>query len=251
MKPSLLLRLGMARSLVLISTLMVTLSVTITILTLEIMEVEDWAMGVTLAIAIPLLLAPIHTYQTYRHLLALEKLNRELRTLATTDELTGARTRRHFFELAEEAMHQASRYSFPITLLMLDIDYFKRINDLHGHEAGDRALRVFGEVLREQVRAVDVVGRMGGEEFAILMPHTRLEGGQTLAMRIAQGLKQAPIAIEQGQVHLTVSIGVTECERGGRDLNDLLRQADLAMYAAKDRGRDRIAVWRDGRPFLV
>jgi diguanylate cyclase (GGDEF)-like protein len=131
------------------------------------------------------------------------------------------------------------RYGHPFSLLMLDLDHFKRINDQWGHAVGDEALRQFADSVRCCLRAQDVAGRLGGEEFAILLPETGENVAMPVAERIRARMEQTPVPTEPGYCTVTVSIGVTQVEDGD-DLEALLRRADEALYAAKERGRNRV-----------
>jgi diguanylate cyclase (GGDEF)-like protein/PAS domain S-box-containing protein len=169
-------------------------------------------------------------------LTAQKELEERLRKLAITDELTGAFNRRHFFELGEGELERAERYGRVTSLAMLDVDHFKRINDGLGHAAGDAALRSLVEVLREVVRSVDVIGRLGGEEFVLLLPETDLGAAAATAERVRRTIAERCAV---GGVQLTVSIGVAE-RRPTESLSDLLKRADEGLYRAKAGGRDRV-----------
>ncbi len=162
-----------------------------------------------------------------------ELAERQLRQLADTDALTGLYNRRSFFARAHELVALAQRYRHPVSLLILDIDAFKRINDEHGHREGDRALAHLATVLRHSLRSTDLAARLGGDEFVVLMPHTDAEAAYRAAQRIHARLRD-----EVGPGSMTVSIGIaTEI---AADLEDLLARADRALYTAKRLGRNRI-----------
>lgn len=171
-------------------------------------------------------------------------LEEELRRLASTDPLTGLYNRRRFQEAIERELERARRYGHSLSLLVADLDHFKRINDQHGHAAGDRALQIFADVCRLNLRSLDAVGRMGGEEFAILLPETDADGALLAAERIRA--ETALFSAEEKDVPaFTVSIGVAtlterpaENEAGVADR--LFARADQALYRAKERGRNRV-----------
>jgi len=153
---------------------------------------------------------------------------------ATTDPLTGMPNRRAFEQRFREVRHSDE----PIVLAMCDLDHFKRLNDAHGHDAGDRALRVFAEVLRATVRPEDTPARLGGEEFGVLLPGCDLDGAEIVLERVRATLAQR---LESGTVPVfTMSAGLALVDRK-QDLADALRSADGALYRAKDAGRDRVA----------
>ena len=172
---------------------------------------------------------------------AQKQLEERLRTLATTDGLTSVWNRRHFLELAEAELERAARYGGPMSVAVVDIDHFKRVNDELGHAAGDAALRGLTAVLRGELRSVDVVGRLGGEEFGVLLPETpRLAAAQTVD-RLRRTIGERSFAehgLPDGR-RLTVSIGVAEF-RPGEPLSALLARADAGLYQAKSAGRDRV-----------
>jgi diguanylate cyclase (GGDEF)-like protein/PAS domain S-box-containing protein len=172
----------------------------------------------------------------FAELTAQKELEERLRKLATTDELTGAFNRRHFFELGQAELERAERYGRDTSLAMLDIDHFKRINDAQGHAAGDAALRDLVAVLHDEVRAVDVIARLGGEEFVLLFPETGLAAAAATAERVRRTVAERCAA---GERRLTVSVGVAQ-RRARETLGDLLKRADEALYRAKAAGRDRV-----------
>ncbi|OAI12455.1 hypothetical protein A1507_02950 [Methylomonas koyamae] len=164
----------------------------------------------------------------------------ELAKQAHTDPLTGVANRRRFNELARQEMARIQRNPAPLCLLMLDIDHFKRINDTYGHEAGDKVLQAFAAVCSGMLREIDVFARLGGEEFAALLPNTSLGQAEQIAKRICDRLASAPVAVEQKlAIEVTVSIGVSQLGGSVTDLEAMLRAADGALYAAKTGGRNR------------
>lgn len=162
-------------------------------------------------------------------------------TLANIDALTGALSRRNFLNLAEQELARAARYDLPLMVLMLDLDHFKHINDHHGHAAGDVVLQVFVKTVAGVLRESDLIGRIGGEEFAVLLPSTTLEGGRSLAQRIIECVRTSPVEVNGALLSFTVSIGAgcLSCETS---FANLLGLADVALYKAKNGGRDRLEV---------
>jgi two-component system, cell cycle response regulator len=176
----------------------------------------------------------------------IEKDQAALAELATRDGLTGLLNRREFLRLLREELERSRRYRRSCTLLLLDIDRFKTVNDTWGHPAGDAVIRaVAGRVLNE-VRPMDRAARYGGEEFAMLLPETGVQGAMIAAERIRGAIAATPIAISSDQaVPVTVSIGVAAYPAGGADEQALISSADKALYAAKQGGRDRVAAAPD------
>lgn len=178
----------------------------------------------------------------YRDVTQRKNLERELQRLATTDMLTGIANRRAFLETAESAYAHSCHSGEPLTLLMLDLDHFKAINDRYGHLEGDRALVAFAQAVKSQLRASDAVGRLGGEEFGVLLPLTTLAEGLEAAHRILQSVRALQLNDDTGQAYrITTSLGVGAFRQSDRSLRDMLDRADQALYLAKHRGRDQIA----------
>ena len=169
------------------------------------------------------------------------RLSERLRTLANTDMLTGCHSRRHFFELAEQALADAHRKRRPLAVAMLDMDHFKRVNDTHGHDAGDALLKQLVATCQASLRSSDVLGRLGGEEFAALLPETDLETAREVAERLRQAVAATTLDWNDTTLRPTVSVGVAALVPE-MDLDHLLQAADAALYQAKGAGRNRIAV---------
>ena len=165
-----------------------------------------------------------------------------LTLLATTDPLTGVSNRRSFLENATTELERTKRYGRPLSVLALDVDHFKRINDTHGHAAGDKVLIELVLALKKGLRANDLLGRIGGEEFAILLPETT----QGAAMEVAEHLRKTVAAVtvthDGGLVTMTISIGIAEVQ--GESLTQVMKAADDALYLAKSEGRDRVVAAR-------
>lgn len=168
----------------------------------------------------------------------IEDRNSELREKAATDFLTGLPNRRHFLERAGQELARAARYGHTLSLLMIDIDYFKSINDGFGHPAGDRAIIAVGRHCAEACRSSDLAGRLGGEEFAMLLPEAGLAEAQAVAERLRQGAQALQVSEEGRPVPIKVSIGIACLEPGDTGPDTLLARADRALYAAKNAGRD-------------
>ncbi|ARJ66252.1 hypothetical protein WV31_11580 [Magnetospirillum sp. ME-1] len=171
-----------------------------------------------------------------------KRMEAELRRLATTDVLTGAFNRRHFMELAGAELDRARRHQRPMVALMLDIDHFKRINDTFGHPVGDIAIKALAATCAHEIRHEDVLGRMGGEEFAIVLTETDQDGALLVAERLRLAIAAIKIPTDQGDVVFTASIGLAERLEGDSTIDAMLSRADMALYAAKRSGRNRVAV---------
>ncbi|KQO56239.1 diguanylate cyclase [Methylobacterium sp. Leaf87] len=167
------------------------------------------------------------------------RLEAELRRLADTDDLTGALARRRFMEMSVRAWQRHATDGTPITVMMLDLDRFKLVNDSFGHAAGDAALVACVAACLANLRPHDIIGRTGGEEFAVLLPNTALDAALAIAERLRVAVASAAIETPGGTVILSVSIGVAEA-RPGESLEAAMQRADAALYTAKDSGRDRV-----------
>ncbi|HRA13406.1 MAG TPA: diguanylate cyclase [Giesbergeria sp.] len=179
----------------------------------------------------------------YRDVTQRKNLERELQRLATTDVLTGMANRRSFLEVAEATFQRARESHAPLTVLMLDLDHFKTINDRFGHLEGDRVLAEFAQATKHQLRASDTVGRLGGEEFGLLLPHTLPAECADIATRILEAIRALELTDSNGQHYgVTTSMGLGTLSPGDRSLHDLLDRADQALYLAKRRGRNQLAV---------
>ncbi|WP_413204642.1 diguanylate cyclase [Rhodospirillum sp. A1_3_36] len=169
-----------------------------------------------------------------------KRMEEELRRLATTDPLTGAFNRRAFMEAARINLIRAARYQEPLTVILADIDYFKRVNDTYGHATGDEALKLFVSTIQGTLRETDVLGRMGGEEFAILLPHTAIDAAMGLANRLRESLAAILVPHPGGTLQFTVSMGVSSYRDHGDSIDALLQSSDEALYVAKEGGRNRV-----------
>jgi len=175
----------------------------------------------------------------------LEERIRELDRLATTDTLTGIPNRRVLLEQTSEALHRSQRYGEPLAFLMIDIDHFKRINDNHGHDIGDVALRLMAETLQKTVRTTDHIGRLGGEEFGAVLIQTTAAEARVVAERLCQALRDVQVPTPSGPLRFTVSIGLSMVEEGVRTEDELIKRADLALYRAKETGRDKVCNYEE------
>jgi diguanylate cyclase (GGDEF)-like protein len=167
----------------------------------------------------------------------LQRTQRELERLATQDELTGTLNPRAFAERLALELDRNRRYNRPLALLYLDLDDFKTVNDRHGHQTGDAVLRLVADATRRAMRQSDIVGRLGGDEFGVLMPETEGSVAQAAAMRLAGGIR----TVFKGTPSVTASIGLVSTTSADMTAaEDLLRRADQAMYEAKRAGKDRV-----------
>lgn len=161
---------------------------------------------------------------------------------ASQDELTSLYNRRAFFEQGKQLFKQAKRYQQHVSVMMIDIDHFKNINDNHGHTVGDSVLKSIAGLLQKTIREVDILARIGGEEFAIILPQTGVEEASSLAERIRQCIEAEAIQHDLLQINITASFGIAACMVEGDDLDKMLTKADDALYIAKKKGRNQVKI---------
>jgi diguanylate cyclase (GGDEF)-like protein len=181
---------------------------------------------------------------------AIRESEKAMRLLSITDSLTGLYNRRHFNKIAEDEISRALRYSRPLSVIMLDIDFFKRINDSLGHSVGDMVLKSVAIITRDMVRATDVPARYGGEEFIILLPETPAVEAAAIAERLRKKIEYTTFQVEKCSIKLTASFGVndtffvTDSQKHESVLSDLVSNADLALYTSKHAGRNKTTVFK-------
>lgn len=185
-----------------------------------------------------------HTYvgRTLSYFHRMRDYNERLQEMASHDPLTQVLNARAYYAACEQQIAQSQRSQQPFSVLFVDLDHFKAINDTHGHAAGDEVLRVVARTLRGQLRRSDLLGRIGGEEFSILLPDTALAGAQQVAENLRQAVQQCRPDIGKQSLNITASIGVTAHHTGAVSMQAIQQRADQAMYAAKKAGRNRVSM---------
>ncbi len=182
-----------------------------------------------------------------REITEMHARNRALAEASSRDSLTGLYNRWYIVDKIEAEMNRALRHGSPMSVLMIDIDHFKTVNDSFGHSAGDTVLQAMGQVLRESCRVYDIPGRYGGEEFCLLLPETKIDKTMPVAERIRRKVASTPFLCGQTPVHVTASVGVAGLENvpdeGLYGASSLIERADRALYAAKNGGRNRVETW--------
>jgi len=175
--------------------------------------------------------------------------NEELERLANTDALTGLANRRHFLDALDKELDRSARYERPVSLVLMDLDHFKDVNDSYGHAAGDKVLKGAARVLLDVCRDVDLAARLGGEELVLLLPETEAEGARAVAERVRRKIETARFRSPVGdQFRVTASLGVASVGSGSVTPGALLQRADEAMYSAKEEGRNRVRVAAQATP---
>jgi diguanylate cyclase (GGDEF)-like protein len=205
---------------------------------LNLMLLDAGILAVVVALPIYwLVLIPVR--REYEKRLAAESRAENLGRLAITDPLTRIMNRRGITVALLDAMAQSERYNTPLCVALADLDRFKPVNDTYGHKAGDQVLTEIAGILSDALRMPDKVGRYGGEEFLILLPHTTLVGGRKIAERLRAAVDRWEFKVDSKKVRLTISIGLTQF-RKGEDLEQMLARVDKALYAAKHGGRNLV-----------
>ncbi|MCX8009326.1 MAG: GGDEF domain-containing protein [Patescibacteria group bacterium] len=171
-----------------------------------------------------------------------QRLHAELQQQASIDELTGIFNRRYFWKLAIEEIKRAKRYGYPLSLVIIDVDHFKHINDTFGHLTGDFVLTSFAALCKKCFRDVDVVARFGGDEFAVLFPMTTSEQAFIAIERLRSALKTDPFQRDNLTIKITISVGISSLSNGSESLDALLARVDIALHKAKENGRDSIKI---------
>jgi len=193
------------------------------------------------------------TLVLYSTCLLIYRINRSseiLRRLATTDPLTGAYNRRHFMELMAREQRRADRYNATFSILMIDIDHFKRVNDTFGHQVGDQAIQAMADACKRVVRPTDLVARYGGEEFIVTLTHTDQPGALRVAERLRESVAEISVPTDKGALTFTISIGLSTYVKKST-IDKVIGRADQALYKAKESGRNRVCVedpLEDGAP---
>ena len=188
--------------------------------------------------------ALLHANERLEHQLRrIELLQDSLQEQAIRDPLTQLHNRRFFDEIIGQQLHGAARLAQSLSIVVADLDYFKRVNDEFGHAAGDECLVRFAEMLRAHVRRSDIACRYGGEEFLLVLADTTYQGAMAFAEKLRQRVEDSPFELDRGTVHVTVSAGVATYPDHGFDAKDLVEKADQALYRAKDGGRNRVEGW--------
>ncbi|HOK02860.1 MAG TPA: diguanylate cyclase [Spirochaetota bacterium] len=177
----------------------------------------------------------------------LKRAKEKLLIMATTDELTGLYNRRYFIERLNNEFERFKRFQSKFSFLMIDIDLFKNINDNYGHKCGDLVLQKTSEAMRKTLRSYDILARVGGEEFAIILPETDIKSAETIAERLRKRVYENSIQYEDIEIKITISIGVTQSYINDKNIDDIIVRADKALYISKEKGRNSVTVSTEGK----
>ena len=212
----------------------------------------NFELAIWFAVYVPLFVTPLLSWHLIGMLLKIYRMEEEMRQLASHDSLTGLLSRHAFFESANSYVSLALRDQRPYSVAIVDLDYFKSINDQHGHPAGDAVLKLFADVLNSVSRRSDIIGRLGGEEFALILPSTTAAEAYEFSGRLHNAIGKAVLKYKDVIIQYTASIGLASYEPGSEDTVDtLLARADEALYQAKAAGRNQTAVYSDEEEQII
>ena len=226
-----------------ITILSISSSLLITYITLWLTNNPMMPIIFIIAALAPAIISPIVSWSISGLIIKVLKLEESHRYLANHDELTGLASRRAFFNQGETLLNLCNRSEQPLTFAYLDLDHFKDINDTYSHAGGDAVLKAFGQLITSHLRSSDLAGRLGGEEFALVLPNTTANDARVLLERIRHELECSELQHQDAIISLTLSAGLSQrTNKAPRSLYELMNYADEAMYVAKSRGRNCIAI---------
>jgi diguanylate cyclase (GGDEF)-like protein len=239
------LKLGTFKSVMIITILSVVISLGVTYLLIAVGFVAfeaDLTDSLLIAAMVPMIVAPIVSFSLVSLLFKIYALEKQTRVLVQYDVLTGLLSRRAFYEQAEVELRIAAREGHKIAILVADIDSFKTINDNYGHDAGDQALKFIANVINQNIRSNDIVGRTGGDEFVFCLPAVSVEQALEFGDRLIKNLGASTFSYENNSIPLGLSLGVYSCEaQKNLDIDTIIKAADHALYRAKSSGKSQIA----------
>ena len=231
----------------LITLFSIVMSLIITISFLELFGGGNVFIGVLIAVVAPLIIAPVVSWYLVGLIIKIHQLEEEMWILATFDALTGLMTRRAFLASCETVYEVAVRSQSTLAVIYIDMDDFKKINDTYGHPGGDEVLKSFGSVVSECKRKSDLVGRIGGEEFAMVLHNTDSDGALEFSNKIRALAKNKTVTFAGQTIDYNMSVGVTVLDKDNPlPLDQLMRNADTALYQAKALGKDRVVCYEKG-----
>ncbi|MFA6063792.1 MAG: GGDEF domain-containing protein [Gallionella sp.] len=215
---------------------------TILVLILLNRSLDPW--NLMMAVLLPALIAPSASWYITGLMAEMDRLKGEMQKMATYDSLTGVMVRGAFVSSSSQICKLANRNAKQVSVLFIDIDNFKQINDSFGHGGGDEVLKSFGNIIRQCLRNSDLAGRMGGEEFVLTLPETNMQGALHIAGKISEMVRECEVTTDNGMVNYSISVGVASQEAEA-NFEQLLSQADDAMYQAKYAGKDQVVTYSD------
>ena len=240
-------RLGQAKSVIILTVISIVFSVFFTFMLILLSNMNvDIIDSLLISALIPLIIAPIASWHLLGLLLRVDHLEKEMRLLATFDTLTGLLSRQAFFHDFKHYLSLTERKPIIFSLLSIDLDYFKNVNDTYGHAAGDSVLKDFAEIAQSTFRKSDLLGRVGGEEFSILLPNATEKTALMLAEKLQSTIRKSTVTSHESSINYTVSIGLYSFSPTAKDsIENILELGDKALYQAKEQGRDRTVIYND------
>jgi diguanylate cyclase (GGDEF)-like protein len=239
---NLLIRLGPLRSTLALTFLSILIAVSLTVAINALMGKNASLISLWIAVIVPAIIAPVYSLPFMRLLIRLDGAEKRLHELTRRDALTGLYSRTYFIELAEREMERTLRYGEPFSIIVLDIDGFKVVNEIYGHPAGDKVLKVFSQVILDTLRQSDVVARFGGDEFVTLLPNTSAKNVQACIERIHKVLQRTSIVHEGSEIRFTACAGTATYCNLYIELDMILQQADKALCQAKSLGKNQFVI---------
>lgn len=241
-------RVGQLNSILLITVFATIVSLIVTLIISRLLQLLGWQIDLwiaaVIALLVPLIVAPVVSWQVMELLFKIYHLERKMRDLAAYDSLTGFLSRHFFFQNADIVLKLAKREKKPLSVLAIDLDNFKQINDRYGHTAGDEVLKSFALTVRTVLRDSDLVGRTGGEEFIVVLPGASTDNALHIAGHLHAHIKESIVQYGEYPIRYTISIGLTSSsEIETESIEALFNQADKALYLSKKNGRDRTSVF--------
>lgn len=247
-----LLKLGKFKTILLITLVTSILVSIMTMMTSTFVYHQIRLIDIQINVFITLIAAPLISTYFVNSMFELDKVRKALAHLATRDPLTQTHNRRYFMDIANMEFEKSMRHRLPLSLIMLDVDDFKLVNDQHGHILGDMVLRNLSDAIQPRLRNHDLMARYGGEEFAIVLPHTDASAAHFVASRLCEMVRTIQVQNSHGElIKISVSIGVATLQPRMRNLNQLIDAADQALYRAKRAGKNRVEVASDELPELI
>jgi diguanylate cyclase (GGDEF)-like protein len=235
---------GTLRTTLIVTLLSVFFSLSLYLIIANLLKDHIYLSGIVASMLIPALIAPWFSWYFVKSFMKLHRLELEMRELATFDSLTKVYTRKMFFENAKNIFELNKRDKKPFSVLYIDLDNFKPINDTFGHHIGDEVLKVFGKILLENKRKSDIVGRTGSEEFAIVLPQTNQFDAYEYAEKIRIKVSEINLEYEDVKLNFTISIGVASYNRN-KTLKEIFTYADESLYKAKKEAKNKVVLYKD------
>lgn len=238
-------KLGRLNIVILITIFSVLVSVLLTFIVFYLrQDYTNLYVSISIAIIVPLIVAPLASWPLATMLMKIDGLEKEMRELATYDSLTGLLNRRAFFHNANKFIYFAEREQMPFSVIALDLDKFKNINDSYGHSAGDEVLKHFGKAVNAVIRKGDLIGRIGGEEFALLLPNASENVAIVFSERLHSIVRESTINHDQSLIKYSISMGLVSLLPNKTDnIESILKKADKSLYLAKEKGKNCTVVF--------